>query len=193
MSRSESGVSDLTRRTLLGSLAGATAAAVATPAFSGAPALLTGAGNFRALKLINNRTAERLSTVYWVEGQYIPEALDAFFYILRDWREDELIDIDIKAIDIMAAVQNLLETTESFEVVSGYRSPKTNAMLRSRSRGVARNSYHTRGMAIDLTMKSRSVPEVAAAAMSLKAGGVGRYSRSKFVHMDSGPVRDWGR
>lgn len=193
MSRSESGAGVLSRRTILSGIIGGAVAVSATPVFSAAPAVLKGAGDFRSLKLVNNRTAERLNTVYWVEGDYIPEALDAFNYILRDWREEAIIRIDPKAIDIMAAVQNLLETPEPFEIVSGYRSEKTNAMLRRRSRGVARNSYHTRGMAIDLTMKSRTVQQVSAAALSLNAGGVGKYTRSKFTHVDSGPVRDWGR
>jgi len=163
------------------------------PAFAAAPAILTGAGSFRSLKLVNNRTAESMNTVYWVEGSYIPDALDAFNFILRDWRAEETIQIDPRSIDIMAAVHNLLETSEPLEVVSGYRSAATNAMLRRRNRGVARNSYHTKGMAIDITLKSRSISQVAAAAESLRAGGVGRYTRSKFTHVDCGPLRDWGR
>lgn len=192
MSRTESNRANISRRMVLGGLAGA-GVAMATPAFAGTPSILKGAGSFRALSVINNRTAEKLTTAYWVEGDYIPEALEAFNYILRDWREGSVIQIDPKVIDIMAATQNILDTSEPFEVVSGYRSPKTNAMLRSRSRGVARNSYHTRGMAVDLTMKTRSAREIAGAAISLGAGGVGRYSRSNFAHVDSGPKRDWGR
>jgi uncharacterized protein YcbK (DUF882 family) len=157
------------------------------------PAILKGAGEFRALSLVNHRTAEKLNCAYWVEGNYIPEALEAFNYILRDWREDEVTSIDPRAIDIMAATHNLLDCAEPFQVVSGYRSEKTNMMLRSRSRGVARNSYHTRGMAIDLTLDTRTARQIAGAAKSLSAGGVGTYSRSKFAHVDSGPVRDWGR
>ncbi|MEM7189495.1 MAG: DUF882 domain-containing protein [Pseudomonadota bacterium] len=192
MTTYESKRTALTRRALIGGMAGLGVAG-STQAFAAAPSILTGAGDFRSLKLINNRTAERLDTVYWVEGTYIPEAMEAVNYVLRDWREGLMIQIDPKAIDIMAATQNLLRTSEPFEVVSGYRSAKTNAMLRSRSRGVARNSYHTRGMAVDLTMKTRTAREVARAAKSLSAGGVGTYSRSKFTHVDSGPVRDWGR
>lgn len=192
MSRNTSDMARISRRALIGGIAGAGALG-ATQAFAAAPSILTGSGDFRSLSLLNNRTAERLNTVYWVEGDYIPEAIEAFNYILRDWREGLITQYDIKAIDIMAATQNLLRTSEPFEVISGYRSPKTNAMLRSRSRGVARNSYHTRGMAIDLSMKTRSAREIARAAKSLGAGGVGTYSRSNFTHVDSGPVRDWGR
>jgi uncharacterized protein YcbK (DUF882 family) len=171
-------------------MAGAAAALVATPA---SPAVLRSAGEFRSLSLINHRTAEKLTCAYWVEGEYIPEALEAFNYILRDWRQNEIIKIDPRTINIMAATHSLLDTSEPFQVVSGYRSPKTNAMLRSRSRGVARNSYHTRGMAVDITLDSRTARQIAGAAKSLGAGGVGTYSRSSFAHVDSGPVRDWGR
>jgi len=192
VSRSESSALRLSRRAILGGMAAASALSAA-PAFAGAPAILRGAGNFRSLRLVNNRTAEKLSTVYWVEGDYIPEALEAFNKILRDWRADEILRIDPRAIDIMAATHGLLETSEPFEIVSGYRSPATNAMLRRRRRGVARNSYHTKGMAIDVTLKSRSVDQIAWAAESLRAGGVRRYTRSKFCHVDCGPLRDWGR
>ena len=180
----------LSRRRFLAGVAGTATIASANVAM---PAVLKGAGEFRALSLVNNRTAEKLKTVYWVEGQYIPEALEAFNYILRDWREDAVTRIDPRTIDIMAATHNLLECSEPFEVVSGYRTARTNAMLRRRSRGVARNSYHTRGMAVDLALKTRSTSQIAGAALSLNAGGVGRYSRSEFTHVDCGPVRDWGR
>jgi uncharacterized protein YcbK (DUF882 family) len=86
-----------------------------------------------------------------------------------------------------------LETEEPLQIISGYRTPGTNAMLRSRSRGVARKSYHMKAMAVDLSMESRDVRQLARAAESLGAGGVGRYSRSEFIHVDSGPVRTWGR
>ncbi len=188
MSRTESFLAPTTRRTFL--VGAASAALIATPA---APAVLRNAGEFRSLSLVNHRTAEKLTCAYWVEGEYIPEALEAFNYILRDWRQEEIKSIDARTIDIMAATYSLLDTSEPFQVVSGYRSPRTNAMLRSRSRGVARNSYHTRGMAVDITLDSRSAREIARAAKSLAAGGVGTYSRSSFAHVDSGPVRDWGR
>lgn len=172
---------------------GAAAAAFTTPGFASAPALLTGAGDHRSLALVNNRTGEWLKSVFWVEGEYIPEALTAFNHILRDWREDQAVEMDPRVLDILSACHNLLGCSEPYEVVSGYRSPKTNAMLRRRSRGVARNSYHVRGMAVDIAMKSRTVSQIAGAGAAVNAGGVGRYTRSSFVHLDSGPVRAWGR
>ncbi len=182
----------MTRRALLGGLTAVTAMA-AVPAFASAPALLRGAGDFRSLSLVNDKTGEWLNTVYWAEGEYIPDALEAINHIMRDWREDLVFQMDPRAIDILSATQHLLDSGEPFQVVSGYRSRKTNAMLRRRSRAVAKNSYHIKGMAVDIAMRARSVRQISRAGLSLGAGGVGRYSRSQFVHLDSGPVRKWGR
>ncbi len=179
-----------TRRAVLSAL-GACGVLVATPGFAASPAILSGAGDFRKLSLTCRRTGEWLNTVYWVEGEYIPEALDAISHLMRDWREDLVKPIDSRTIDIMSAAQKLLDTEEALQVVSGFRSIKTNALLRRRSRGVARNSYHIKGMAVDVKMQTRSVGQVGSAARALRAGGVGKYRG--FVHMDSGPVRDWGR
>ena len=101
-------------------------------------------------------------------------------------------DIDTRTIDILAATHNLLDVTEPYMLLSGYRSPETNAMLRRRSRGVAKNSRHINGEAADVRLGSRSVSQVYRAGLACHAGGVGRYSRSDFVHMDCGPVRSWG-
>lgn len=175
-------------------IAGAAAlAAVVAGASPAAPAVQRGLGNYRKLSLVNNRTGEWVDSVYWVDGDYIPEALDPINHILRDWRQDKTKRIDRTVLDILAATHGLLDTTEPFEIVSGYRTPATNKLLRSKSKGVASNSYHIRGMAIDITLKSRSVRQISGAGLSLNAGGVGKYSRSEFVHLDSGPVRSWGR
>ncbi|MHA1529735.1 MAG: YcbK family protein [Alphaproteobacteria bacterium] len=182
----------VTRRALLGGLATVTVTA-AMPAFALTPALLKGAGDFRHLSMVNDKTGEWLNTVYWAEGEYIPEALEAFNRILRDWRENMTYQMDPHALDILSATQKLLDSDEPFQIVSGYRTRKTNAMLRRRSRKVARNSYHIKGMAVDIAMKTRSVRQISRAGLLLGAGGVGRYSRSQFVHLDSGPVRKWGR
>lgn len=181
----------MSRRAFIGGMAiGLTAAA---PAFASAPAILKGAGDFRALNVINSHTAERLNCVYWIEGRYVPEALEAFNYILRDWRENLVKPIDPRTLDIMAATHGLLDCSEPFHLISGYRCPKTNAMLASRSSKVASKSYHLKGMAVDLSLSSRTVWEVSQAAKSLGGGGVGMYTGSNFTHVDSGPVRAWGR
>ncbi len=141
--------------------------------------------------MYSGRTGERLDMVYWIEGKYIKDAVREVNHFMRDWRTDDVKEIDLRTIDIMAAAHNLLDVSEPYMLLSGYRSPKTNAMLRSRSRGVAKNSLHMRGQAADLRLASRSVSQMAKAAMACRAGGVGKYYRSNFVHMDCGVVRDW--
>ena len=182
----------MTRRVLLGGLVSLSAMAAA-PALASAPAVLRGAGQFSKISLVNDRTGEWLNTVYWADGEYIPDALEAVNHILRDWREEKACQMDPRVIDILAATHRLLECSESYTVVSGYRTPATNALLRRRSGGVAKNSYHIKGMAVDVTLKSRTVAQISRAGLQLHAGGVGRYTRSEFVHLDCGPVRDWGR
>jgi uncharacterized protein YcbK (DUF882 family) len=111
---------------------------------------------------------------------------------MRDWRTDGVKSMDLRTVDIMAAAHNLMDAQEPYLLLSGYRSPQTNAMLRSRSRGVAKNSLHMQGQAADLRLSTRSVSQMAKAAAACKGGGVGKYSRSNFVHMDCGVVRTWG-
>ena len=164
---------------------------VAAPKASNAFGILRGAGDIRRIHMYSGRTGESIDTIYWIEGEYIPEALKEITLFMRDWRTDELKTIDARTVDIAAASHRLMETREPYMLLSGYRSPGTNAMLRSRSHGVARNSLHMRGMAADLRMKSRSVSQIYAAACACNAGGVGRYGRSNFVHMDCGDIRTW--
>ena len=113
-------------------------------------------------------------------------------YFMRDWRTGDTKSMDPRNLDIMAAAHRLMDVSEPYLLLSGYRSPTTNAMLRSHSGGVAKNSLHMVGQAADLRLKSRSVGQMAKAAVACSGGGVGRYSRSNFVHMDCGPVRSWG-
>lgn len=165
---------------------------VAAPTCSNAFGLLRGAGDVRRVRMYSGRTGESLDTIYWIEGEYIKEVLKEINYFMRDWRTDDQTKIDPRNIDIMAAAHRLMDVSEPYMMLSGYRSPATNAMLRSRSGGVARNSLHMKGQAADLRLKSRSVGQMAKAAEACASGGVGRYSRSNFVHMDCGPVRHWG-
>lgn len=179
------------RRGLLGVFAATMV--VAAPTYSNAFGLLKGAGDIRRIRMYSGRTGESIDTIYWIEGDYIPEVLEEINYFMRDWRTGNRTRIDPRNIDIMAASHRLLDVSEPYMLLSGYRSARTNAMLRSRSRGVARNSLHIKGQAADLRLKSRSVGQVAKAAASCNSGGVGKYSRSNFVHIDCGPVRLWGR
>ncbi|SEP58399.1 YcbK family protein [Thalassovita taeanensis] len=179
-----------TRRALLGAFAATTVAAA--PTFTKAAGFLRGAGDIRRIKMFSGRTGERIDMIYWIEGDYIPDAAKEITYFMRDWRTDSTKGVDLRTVDIMAAAHNLLDINEPFMLLSGYRSPQTNAMLRSKSRGVAKNSLHMKAQAADLRLASRSVNQMARAALACKAGGVGRYSGSNFVHMDCGPVRNWG-
>jgi len=163
----------------------------AAPVYSNAAGVLRGAGDVRRISMRNQRTAESINIIYWIEGHYIDESLAEINNFMRDWRKNEVIEYDRRNVDIIAATHRLMETDEPYLLLSGYRSRATNAMLASRSRGVASNSYHIRGMAADLRLSSRSMSQMAAAATAVDAGGVGKYSRSNFVHMDSGPVRTW--
>jgi len=179
-----------TRRGVLAAFAAT--AVVAAPHYANAFSIRRGAGDIRRLRMVASRTGERMDVIYWIDGTYIPEALAEIRHLMRDWRDNRNIAIDTRAIDIMAAAHRLLEVNEPYMLLSGYRSPQTNAMLRSRSRAVAADSLHLRGQAADLRLRDRSVAQMARAAAALNAGGVGRYSRSNFVHMDCGAVRSWG-
>lgn len=180
----------ISRRGLLAAFAAT--AVIAAPTCSNAFGFLRGAGDVRRIRMYSGRTGENIDTIYWIEGEYIPEALAEITYFMRDWRSDQTKDIDPRTIDVAAASHRLLEVSEPYMLLSGYRTAQTNAMLRSSSRGVARNSLHMKGQAADLRLRSRSVGQIYRAATACEAGGVGKYSRSNFVHMDSGPIRTWG-
>jgi len=180
----------LSRRALLRAFAAT--AVTAAPVMANATGFLRGAGDIRRIKMVNGRAGETIDMIYWVEGEYIAPALDEISHFMRDWRNNQIHAIDPRTVDIMTAAHRLLETNEPYMLLSGYRSPETNAMLRSRSSGVARNSLHMQGEAADLRINSRSVSQIYRAAVACNGGGVGRYSRSNFVHMDCGPIRSWG-
>ena len=182
--------SSISRRGLLGAFAAT--AVMAAPTYSNAAGFLRGGGDIRRLKMYSGRTGESIDTIYWIEGDYISEAMTEVNRFFRDWRNGQTHQIDTRTIDIVAATQNLLDNDQPYTLISGYRSPQTNAMLRANSSGVARNSLHLQGKASDLRMQGRSVNQMARAAASCNAGGVGSYSGSNFVHIDCGAVRSWG-
>ncbi|MFD0979797.1 YcbK family protein [Tropicimonas aquimaris] len=179
----------LSRRGVLKAFAAT--AITAAPTYAGAAGFLRGGGDVRRLKMYNGRTGETMDTIYWIEGDYIKDALNEINAFMRDWRRNEVRTIDTRTIDIMAASHNLMDTSEPYMLLSGYRSPATNAMLRSRSGGVAKNSLHMKGQAADLRIGNRSIYQMAKAAQACQAGGVGVYRGSNFVHMDCGVVRQW--
>ena len=180
---------NLSRRFILGAFAAS--AITAAPTFTKAAGFLKGAGDIRTLNMISRSTGERFKGIYCIDNKYIPEVLEEISFVMRDWRRNETKTIDRRTIDIIAASHNLLNTDEPYTLLSGYRSAKTNAMLRRRSRSVARHSLHMTGQAADIRLSSRSVKQIFKAAAKCSGGGVGRYYRSNFVHMDCGPIRTW--
>jgi uncharacterized protein YcbK (DUF882 family) len=147
----------------------------------------------RSLVLHHQHTGEWLRTVYFADGVYLKDSLRDINRVLRDWRTDQVIEIDPKLLDIVHMVQGRLDSRAPIEVVCGYRSPQTNSMLRRRSRAVAKNSLHMQGMAIDISFGGRELAQVRRIAEAMGAGGVGYYPGSGFIHLDSGPVRHWSQ
>ena len=174
----------LSRRRLLGGAVAVTTIGLVhpAPATSYAP---------RAISLYNTHTGEWLRTVYWADGHYIREAVRDINWILRDHHTDEIRPMDAGVLDVLGMLRERLDTSDPFLVVSGYRSPWTNTRMYLHREGVAKHSYHTKGMAVDLRSERRSLTEVRDAAVSLQCGGVGYYPRSEFVHVDCGPIRYW--
>ncbi|MEZ0236636.1 MAG: DUF882 domain-containing protein [Methylophilaceae bacterium] len=145
----------------------------------------------RKLSFYHLHTGEKLSAVYWADGAYQQDSLADIYHVLRDFRSGDVSPIDTGLLDLLHSLSMRLDTTAEFQVVSGYRSPTTNAMLAKNSSGVARHSLHMDGLAIDIRLPGRDLAKVHRAALALKGGGVGYYPVSDFVHMDVGRVRQW--
>ena len=174
-------------RTGLAVAAGAAAFSHAIPALA-----LVDAKGARRLGFKHLHTGETLDVAYWENGAYVPQALTAVNHVLRDWRTDQTHVIEPRLLDLLTALQARLGKTERFEVICGYRSPATNAMLHDRSGEVATHSLHLVGQAIDIHLPGVELASLRDAAMGLKLGGVGYYPESDFVHVDIGRVRHWG-
>jgi uncharacterized protein YcbK (DUF882 family) len=144
----------------------------------------------RVLRLYNTHTGESLKSVFWAEGQFIPDALQDLNKLLRDHRNNKVAPIDPKLLVLLNDVGNKFGDAQ-LHVISGYRSPESNAKLAARSNGVARHSMHMDGKAIDIRMPGKNLAHVHKAAMAARGGGVGYYPDSQFVHMDTGRVRYW--
>jgi uncharacterized protein YcbK (DUF882 family) len=161
-----------------------------------ATAFLPAAGWCRAderrLKFRHLHTDERLDVVYVAAGRYLPGALLQVDHFMRDWRRDAVVRIDHHLLDFLFFVQTRAGAFGECEVLCGYRTPETNAMLRRRSRGVAKRSYHLYGRAVDVSLPQAPLRRIRDTALDLEQGGVGYYPRSDFVHLDTGPVRTWG-
>ena len=145
----------------------------------------------RSLAVLNLHTGERLRTTYWEAGAYLADALSAFNRVLRDHRTGEVHEIAPGALDLVTLLSDRLETRGEVQIISGYRSPTTNAKLRAASSGVAGGSLHMYGKALDIRMPGVDLACLRDAAWSLQQGGVGFYRGSDFVHVDIGRVRRW--
>jgi len=146
----------------------------------------------RRVAFHNLHTGEALDAVYWENGAYVPDALAAVNYHLRDYRSGDVYPISPGLLDVLGNLARRVDTRGPFQVISGYRSAATNAMLRAQSDGVARSSLHMRGLAIDIRLADTDLDRLHRAALGLAAGGVGYYPTSDFVHVDVGRVRRWG-
>jgi uncharacterized protein YcbK (DUF882 family) len=177
----------LTRRNFLTSL---TAAAM-TLAAPGAFASVTAPGRGRELSFYNTHTGEKLAATFWSDGNYLDDGIEAISWLLRDHRASVAGPMDLKLLDLLYQLQASVDYKGEFHVISGYRSPSTNEMLAKRSSGVAKRSYHMLGQAIDIRLPGFDTRQLRKAAIELKAGGVGYYSKSDFVHVDVGRVRYW--
>jgi uncharacterized protein YcbK (DUF882 family) len=145
----------------------------------------------RRLSFYHTHTSEKLSVVYHENGAYLPDAMGELNYLLRDHRSDDVIDMDPALLDFLHAAQQRVGSTGTYEIISAYRSPKTNEMLRRNGGGVAKRSMHLQGKAIDVRLTDADTRDLRQAGLDLSRGGVGYYSKSNFVHLDTGRVRRW--
>ncbi len=146
----------------------------------------------RKLSFYNLHTGESLNATYWADGHYVPEVMQEVNHILRDHRSNTSTAMDPRLFDMLHLLQQDLGVEKQFHVISGYRSPETNAKLAQQSNKVAKRSYHMLGKAIDIRVPGVALKHLRAQARSLQVGGVGYYQRSNFIHVDVGPVRAWG-
>jgi uncharacterized protein YcbK (DUF882 family) len=145
----------------------------------------------RGLSFFNTHTGESAAVEYCHSGCLIPPSLERINHILRDDRTGERKDIDVRLLDLLNALSRKISTDEPFHVISAYRSPSTNAFLRAHGGGVAANSLHLLGQAIDIRVPGLKLRDLYRAAVALHGGGVGIYPESDFVHIDVGRVRTW--
>jgi len=145
----------------------------------------------RTLAFEHTHTGEKLKLTYFERGNYIKDALQEINYLLRDFRTDDVHPIDTALLDQLFDLKQNLGLNKSFQIISGYRSPFTNAQLRKNSRGVAEHSYHLQGRAIDIRVEGVSSKTVRNTALAMAQGGVGYYPQNNFVHLDTGKYRTW--
>jgi uncharacterized protein YcbK (DUF882 family) len=175
------------RRFLASAGALAAVAAISRPAFAQSLIITPE----RTLSFDNLHTGENLRATYWAGGEYIPESLSDINHLLRDYRNGEIKPIDPGLLDLLHAITMQIGASKPIQLISGYRSPATNALLHARSSGVAKHSLHMDGMAADIRIPGHDLRELHKVALAMHGGGVGYYPRSDFVHVDVGRVRYW--
>jgi uncharacterized protein YcbK (DUF882 family) len=174
------------RRRFLQTLVGTSATLAAAPLWASVhPA------TERSLAFTNLHTGESLQATIWADGQYVDDELVAVNRVLRDHRSGDVYPMDRQLLDQLYLLQHAVGVKGAYHVISGYRSPKTNAKLHSKSSGVAKKSLHMQGKAIDIRLPGCELKHLRQAALDLKAGGVGYYAKSNFIHLDTGRVRRW--
>ena len=155
------------------------------------PAAAGDTSDARALKLYHTHTLETLEVTYYENGLYLLEPMDQLRVFLADWRDGEQHEIDPKLMDFLWEIQRVTGNNDTYEVISAYRSMETNRYLRGKSKGVARNSQHLLGKAIDVRLRGLDTRKLRDTALALKLGGVGYYEKLDFIHVDTGRVRRW--
>lgn len=145
----------------------------------------------RSLSFFHTHTGKSLHVTYFTNGEYLEPALVQVRGYLSDWRNGAETDIDPRLLDILWEVQQVSGNHDTFEIISAYRSPQTNEMLRANSSGVAQGSQHLLGTAIDVRLRGLDTAKLRDTAIELRRGGVGYYADSDFVHIDTGRVRTW--
>ena len=180
----------MTRRDFLKYATGTVLTTLA-PSVIARPALLEPAKGERVLQLQSIHTGEKVSATYWADGNYIADEITALDRVLRDHRRNEVHAMDHKLYDLIYALQQQVEKPGTYQIISGYRSPATNTKLRAASGGVAKRSLHMQGRALDIRLPGVELKHLRQAALNMKAGGVGYYPGSNFIHVDTGRPRFW--
>ena len=157
-----------------------------------AQGILRGAGEIRKLSVVRPDTGERIDVIYWIDGNYIAEAIEELSYFCRDRETNTVHSIDTRVIDIAAATYNLLDPDEPYILNRGYVSDPRQVTNGDNPEAKPNGSFHANGTALDVSLNSRSVSQISRAAISCKAGGVGSYSKQNYVHIDCNEIREWG-
>lgn len=183
---------------LNGAVAGGVGLALSRPAGASDPVSRPPSGaaapapsDAKLLSFINTHTGDTFADAYWENGAYVPDALAAIHHVMRDHRSGEVHEIDPRLLDQLHDLKGVVAASAPYQIISGYRSPATNAALHANSNGVATRSLHMQGRAIDIRVRGVDTARLRDAALGLRAGGVGYYAAPDFIHIDTGRVRRW--